>query len=176
MCVCLCVCVCKVIDLVKDSPMEAPVSLHPHQAIFCTSSSSLHPHAPRLIFFFLKKGKLLSQRNREGFTELCNRKTRAHARTRARTYARTHTHKPHMAKQAREVGLVHDLPHLLQGEQWGPVSCATASQEKVAEDLYSVCVWGVCVCVYLLTNFSPRLSCTVSRLFITLHKNKLQVY
>jgi len=137
--------------------------------------ASLHPHAPRLIFFFLKKGKLLSQRNREGFTELCNRKTRAHARTRARTYARTHTHKPHMAKQAREVGLVHDLPHLLQGEQWGPVSCAKASQEEVAEDLYSVCVC-VCVCVYLFTNFSPRLSCTVSRLFITLHKNKLQVH
>ena len=36
MCVCVCVCVrvcvCKVIDLVKDSRMEAPVSLHPHQA------------------------------------------------------------------------------------------------------------------------------------------------
>ena len=94
------------------------------------------------MFFFLKKGKLLSQRNREGFTELCNRKTRAHARTRARTYARTHTHKPHMAKQAREVGLVYDLPHLLQGEQWGPVSCAKASQEEVAEDLYSVRVCG----------------------------------
>ena len=29
-----------------------------------------------------------------------------------------------MATQAREVGLVYDLPHLLQGEQWGPVSCA----------------------------------------------------
>ena len=52
-----------------------------------------------------------------------------------------------MAKQAREVGLVYDLPHLLQGEQWGPVSCAKASQEELAEDLYSVCVWGVCVCV-----------------------------
>jgi hypothetical protein len=26
------VCVCKVIDLVKNSPMEDPVSLHPHQA------------------------------------------------------------------------------------------------------------------------------------------------
>ena len=52
-----------------------------------------------------------------------------------------------MAKQAREVGLVYDLPHLLQGEQWGPVSCAKASQEEVAEDLYSVCVCGVWVCV-----------------------------
>ena len=52
-----------------------------------------------------------------------------------------------MAKQAREVGLVYDLPHLLQGEQWGPVSCAKASQEEVAEDLYSVCVGGVWVCV-----------------------------
>ena len=53
-----------------------------------------------------------------------------------------------MAKQAREVGLVYDLPHLLQGEQWGPVSCAKASQEEVAEDLYSVCVGCVCeVCV-----------------------------
>ena len=49
-----------------------------------------------------------------------------------------------MAKQAREVGLVYDLPHLLQGEQWGPVSCAKASQEEVAEDLYSVCVGGGC--------------------------------
>ena len=81
-----------------------------------------------------------------------------------------------MAKQAREVGLVYDLPHLLQGEYCGPVSCAKASQEEVAEDLYSVCVCGVCVWVYLSTNFSPRLSCTVSRLFITLHKNKLQVH
>ena len=81
-----------------------------------------------------------------------------------------------MAKQAREVGLVYDLPHLLQGEQWGPVSCAKASQEEVAEDLYSACVGCVCVCVYLLANSSPRLSCTVSRLFITLHKNKLQVH
>ena len=53
-----------------------------------------------------------------------------------------------MAKQAREVGLVYDLPHLLQGEQWGPVSCAKASQEEVAEDLYSVCVCGVSVCIY----------------------------
>ena len=52
-----------------------------------------------------------------------------------------------MAKQAREVGLVYDLPHLLQGEQWGPVSCAKASQEEVAEDLYSVCVCEVCVFV-----------------------------
>ena len=53
-----------------------------------------------------------------------------------------------MAKQAREVGLVYDLPHLLQGEQWGPVSCEKASQEEVAEDLYSVCVGCVCeVCV-----------------------------
>ena len=52
-----------------------------------------------------------------------------------------------MAKQAREVGLVYDLPHLLQGEQGGSVSCAKASQEEVAEDLYSVCVCEVCVCV-----------------------------
>jgi hypothetical protein len=56
-----------------------------------------------------------------------------------------------MAKQAREVGLVYDLPHLLQGEQWGPVSCAKASQEEVAEDLYSVCVC-VCVCVCVSIN------------------------
>jgi hypothetical protein len=61
------------------------------------------------------------------------------------------------------------------GEQWGPVSCAKASQEELAEDLY-MCVCGVCGCVYLLTNFSPLFSCTVSRLFITLHKNKLQVH
>ena len=43
-CVWLCVCVCKVIDLVKDSPMEAPVSLHPHQAY------SVLARACRLLF------------------------------------------------------------------------------------------------------------------------------
>ena len=37
-------CVCKVIDLVKDSPMEAPVSLHPHQAY------SVLARACRLLF------------------------------------------------------------------------------------------------------------------------------
>ena len=40
----MCVCVCKVIDLVKDSPMEAPVSLHPHQAY------SVLARACRLLF------------------------------------------------------------------------------------------------------------------------------
>ena len=43
-CVFVCVCVCKVIDLVKDSPMEAPVSLHPHQAY------SVLARACRLLF------------------------------------------------------------------------------------------------------------------------------
>ena len=61
-----------------------------------------------------------------------------------------------MAKQAREVGLVYDLPHLLQGEQWGPVSCAKASQEEVAEDLYSVCVCVVCVCGCIYQQISRR--------------------
>jgi len=140
--------------------------------------ASLHPHAPRLMFFFLKKGKLLSQRNREGFTELCNRKTRAHARTQhtqrthTRTHARTHTSHGEAGKGGR-VSL-RSAPFASGRAVGTRVVCKGVTGRGGRRPVQCVCVW--CECVYLLTNFSPRLSCTVSRLFITLHKNKLQVH
>jgi hypothetical protein len=178
--------------------MEAPVSLHPHQAC------SVQAHACRLLFLPAKSRELLepcvcqsasacnvihffpfekrkpsvARRGIGRVTQKTLQPQDTHARK--RTHARAHTHTPHMAKQARKVALAYDLPHLLQGEQRRPLSCAKASQEEVAEDLYSVRVRVrvrvrvcVCVCRYLFTNFS--LSSTVSRLFIILHKNKIQV-
>jgi len=130
------------------------------------------------MFFFLKKGKLLSQRNREGFTELCNRKTRAHARTQhtqrthTRTHARTHTSHGEAGKGGR-VSL-RSAPFASGRAVGTRVVCKGVTGRGGRRPVQCVCVW--CECVYLLTNSSPRLSCTVSRLFITLHKNKLQVH
>ena len=111
--------------------------------------ASLHPHAPRLMFFFLKKGKLLSQRNREGFTELCNRKTRAHARTQhtqrthTRTHARTHTSHGEAGKGGR-VSL-RSAPFASGRAVGTRVVCKGVTGRGGRRPVQCVCVWCVCV-------------------------------
>ena len=113
--------------------------------------ASLHPHAPRLMFFFLKKGKLLSQRNREGFTELCNRKTRAHARTQhtqrthTRTHARTHTSHGEAGKGGR-VSL-RSAPFASGRAVGTRVVCKGVTGRGGRRPVQCVCGGGVWVCV-----------------------------
>ena len=117
MCVCVCVCVRKVIDLVEDSPMEAPVSVHPHQAysvlaracrllfLPATSRDALEPcvcqsaSACTAIDFFLFEKRKKENFYRRGIGRVSqNSATARHARTRARntrnarTHTRTHAH------------------------------------------------------------------------------------
>jgi len=148
--------------------MEARVSLHPHQAysvLACrllflpaTSRDALEPcvcqsasACTAIVFFFLKKGKLLSQRNREGFTELCNRKTRAHARTQhtqrthTRTHARTHTSHGEAGKGGR-VSL-RSAPFASGRAVGTRVVCKGVTGRGGRRPVQCVCVWCVCVCV-----------------------------
>ena len=104
--------------------------------------ASLHPHAPRLMFFFLKKGKLLSQRNREGFTDATHA---THARTHAHTHARTHTSHGEAGKGGR-VSL-RSAPFASGRAVGTRVVCKGVTGRGGRRPVQCVCVWCVCVCV-----------------------------